>query len=162
MTNDHGRRLWLWWRYVPSSMISINFVIYNHPWEEPVAPNDHPSRYIHDIWVNLPMLIFLSSPRWTWSSLAWASPSSQSLSSTFPLTAVKRWYIYFCQQIFTHILRPGLLVHLHPALLDSVLPPACRDHPTHLPRRPPPWQVCPLHHDPRHIQVWRKCWWLKR
>ena len=51
------------------------------------------------------------------------------------------------------LLSPGVLIHFDPALVDGVLPPLGRDHPPHLPRRPPPWQVRSLHHDPRHIQV---------
>ena len=47
----------------------------------------------------------------------------------------------------------GLLVHLHPALPDCVFPAAGWNHPPHLPCGPPPRQVCPLHHDTRHLQV---------
>ena len=53
----------------------------------------------------------------------------------------------------TNILCPGEPVHLHPALAHRVLPAAGGDHPPHLPRGATPWQVRPLHHDPRHIQV---------
>ena len=48
---------------------------------------------------------------------------------------------------------PGQPLHQHPALAHRVLPPVGGDHPPDLPRGPPPRQVCPLHHDPGHLQV---------
>ena len=47
----------------------------------------------------------------------------------------------------------GVAIHLHPTLVDCVLPPAGRNHPPHLPRRTPPRKIRALHHDPRYIQV---------
>ena len=53
----------------------------------------------------------------------------------------------------------GVLIHLDPALPHRVLPPPRRDHPPHLPCCPAPWQVRPLHHDPRYVQVGPFRWW---
>ena len=46
---------------------------------------------------------------------------------------------------------PGQSFHLHSPLSHRVLPAAGRDHPPHLAGGAAPRQVCPLHHDPRHI-----------
>ena len=41
--------------------------------------------------ITFSLVIITTTTRWTWSSPAWASPSSQFLSSTCPQTAGKRW-----------------------------------------------------------------------
>ena len=56
------------------------------------------------------------------------------------------YYLYFSPP-------QGESLDQHPALAHRVLPPLGGDHPPDLPRGSPPRQVCPLHHDPRHIQV---------
>lgn len=44
----------------------------------------------------------------------------------------------------------GDSVHINPAVIDCVLPPAGRNHSPHLFGRSPSWKVPPLHHDSRH------------
>ena len=68
-----------------------------------------------------PQVIFVSDPlwcgRWTWSSLAWESPSSPSLFSTSPQTAVKRWK----SQLFSkHVHCPSVQVSLSISILLSL------------------------------------------
>lgn len=44
--------------------------------------------------------------------------------------------------------REGLALDIDPAVANSVLPPAGRDHPAHVAGGATPWEICALHNDP--------------
>ena len=48
---------------------------------------------------------------------------------------------------------PGESLYQHPPLTHCVLPPAGGDHSSNISGGSSPRQVCPLHHDPGHLQV---------
>ena len=47
----------------------------------------------------------------------------------------------------------GLPFYQHIAVIDCVLPSACRNYSADVPRCAFIGKICPLHHDPRYIQV---------
>ena len=55
-----------------------------------------------------------------------------------------RWFLYFTVA--------GVPLNKHFALSHRVLPASGRNHPADLAGGAAPWEIRPLHHDPRHLQ----------